>query len=67
MMVVLDAGPLGMVTNPRARPTNQEARQWLGVLLAGGVRVFVPEIADYEVRRERLRGNRAKGIARLMS
>ncbi len=35
------------------------------MLLAAGVRVMVPEIADYEVRRELLCAGRAKGIGRL--
>ncbi|QKQ77773.1 type II toxin-antitoxin system VapC family toxin [Nostoc sp. TCL240-02] len=30
-----------------------------------GSRVLIPEIADYEVRRELLRANKIKGIARL--
>ncbi|HBL13267.1 MAG TPA: nuclease [Cyanobacteria bacterium UBA11162] len=30
-----------------------------------GNRVIIPEIADYEVRRELLRANKTKGIARL--
>ncbi len=30
-----------------------------------GTRVIVPEIADYEVRRELLRANKASGLARL--
>jgi len=30
-----------------------------------GVQVFVPEIADYEVRRELIRANKTQGIARL--
>lgn len=34
-------------------------------LLAGGVHVLVPEIADYEVRRELLRANRSRGLAHL--
>jgi predicted nucleic acid-binding protein len=37
----------------------------LGHLLATGVRVLIPEIADYEVRRELLRAKKAKGLARL--
>jgi predicted nucleic acid-binding protein len=34
-------------------------------LVARGVRILVPEIADYEVRRELLRARKARGIARL--
>lgn len=65
MIVLLDAGPLGMVSNPNASATNKECYQWMESLVVGGVRVFVPEIADYEVRRELLRANKAKGVARL--
>jgi predicted nucleic acid-binding protein len=65
VIVLLDAGPLGMITNPRATTENQRCRQWLGALLAGGMRVAVPEIADYEVRRELLRAGRLRGIAHL--
>ena len=65
MIVLLDAGPLGLVTNPRATPENQQCKQWLTGLLASGVQVLVPEIADYEVRRELLRAGRRQGVARL--
>ena len=65
MIVLLDSGPLGMITNPRATLENQRCRQWLGELLAAGVRVVVPEITDYEVRRELLRARRLRGIAHL--
>jgi predicted nucleic acid-binding protein len=39
--------------------------QWLQTLITSGSRVIIPEIADYEVRRELLRANKTKGIARL--
>jgi predicted nucleic acid-binding protein len=39
--------------------------QWLQGLLAVRTRVVVPEIADYEVRRELLRANKTKGLAHL--
>src|SRR5438105_3269822 len=39
--------------------------QWLQALVAGGRRVILPEIADYEVRRELLRAGRDRGLARL--
>lgn len=63
--VLLDAGPLGLVSNPKASPENAACRQWVERLVANGVRVLVPEIADYEVRRELLRAGKAAGIARL--
>lgn len=61
-VVFLDAGPLGMVTHPRQ---NTPVVEWFKRLLAAGVMFVVPEIADYEVRRELLRANKRKGIQRL--
>lgn len=65
MIVLLDAGPLGMLTNPKATPLNLECRQWMKDLLLKNYRVILPEIADYEVRRELIRANRLEGIQRL--
>ncbi len=65
MIVLLDAGPLGMVTNPHGSPENDACRGWLRALLASGVRVVIPEIADYEIRRELLRADKTAGLARL--
>jgi predicted nucleic acid-binding protein len=66
MVVFLDAGPLGMASNPKSRPANEECRQWLRGLVAVGARIVVPEIADYEVRRELLRAGKTAGIERLV-
>jgi predicted nucleic acid-binding protein len=60
--VLLDAGPLGMVTHPRK---NIEIKTWLQISLRSNLIIKVPEIADYEVRRELLRANKLKGIQRL--
>ena len=38
---------------------------WLAGLLRGGVRVILPEIADYEVRRELIRAGKIASVARL--
>lgn len=65
MIVLLDAGPLGMLSNPNASPANRECYQWLESLISRGAEVCLPEIADYEVRRELLRARKLKGIARL--
>jgi predicted nucleic acid-binding protein len=53
--VVLDATPLGILCHPRNPPQVMACRQWIADLLAAGRRVIVPEIADYEVRRELIR------------
>jgi hypothetical protein len=64
-VVLLDAGPLGLATNPKRSPQSAACAHWVQALAAASVRVIVPEIADYEVRRELLRANKLKGIARL--
>ena len=65
LIVLLDAGPLGMITNPKISPENEACKKWLAALVYSGAVVVVPEIADYEVRRELLRGNKIKGLGRL--
>lgn len=64
-IILLDSGPLGLVTNPKASPENDACNQWMQARLKGGDSVIVPAIADYEVRRELLRAGKAKGIAKL--
>jgi predicted nucleic acid-binding protein len=64
-VVLLDTGPLGLVTNPKRSPQSVACAQWLQTLVVRGIRVIVPEIADYEVRRELLRAKKEKGLARL--
>jgi predicted nucleic acid-binding protein len=63
--ILLDAGPLGLVTNPKFSPQSLACAQWLQKLIASGARVVVPEISDYEVRRELLRAQKREGIQRL--
>lgn len=53
--IMLDAGPLGLLTNPNQTPLPVSCRHWLREIKSAGRRVIVPEIADYEVRRELLR------------
>lgn len=63
-LVLLDAGPLGLAANPRASEAGEACRAWIKRLMAGGVEVFIPEVADYEVRREALFNSLPKGAAR---
>lgn len=64
-VIVLDTGPLGLVTNPKLSAESVACAQWLQAHIKSGSRAIIPEIADYEVRRELLRANKTKGIARL--
>src|SRR5258708_7750225 len=64
-LVFLDSRPLGMVANPGKNPDAVRCRQWATNLLGAGVRVFVPEICDYDTRRKLIHVGSTSGIARL--
>jgi predicted nucleic acid-binding protein len=53
--IVLDSTPLGILYHPRNPPHVMACRRWVNDLLIANRRVIVPEIADYEVRRELVR------------
>jgi len=63
--VLLDAGPLGLITNPKVSPLSVACTEWLQTLVSRRTRIILPEIADYEVRRELLRASKLKGVERL--
>jgi hypothetical protein len=65
MLVVLDSGPLALLSNPTAGGVPAEAQAWARTRLDAGDRFVVPEISDYEVRRELLRARKQFGVARL--
>ncbi len=65
-IIVLDSGPLGLVTQKPGKSEEIDAcLQWMRELIRARVRVIVPEIADYEVRRELIRSGATAGIRRL--
>ncbi|MBI1760521.1 MAG: nucleic acid-binding protein [Acidobacteria bacterium] len=63
--LLLDAGPLGLVTNPKAIGEPFRAAQWLYTQQQQARKILLPEITDYEVRRELVRAGKSRGIARL--
>ncbi len=65
MILLLDTGPLGLITNPRASEKTLECYHWLESMIINGIHVYMPEISDYEVRRELLRADKKEGISRL--
>lgn len=64
-VILLDAGPLGLVTSPSGLPIANRCAEWLSDVLAHGRRVVLPEIADFEVRRELIRAGKLRGLGRL--
>lgn len=64
-IVILDSSPVGLLARRKGSPEVDACRQWQVNLIAQGVRVILPEIADYEVRRELIRLNAVSSIARL--
>jgi len=63
--VVLDSSPLGLITQPPGVAEADACRKWLVQKQNDGLSIVVPEIIDYELRRELLRSNKASSVRRL--
>ena len=63
MRLLLDTGVLGMLCHPRPA-TNPDVTTWLRSQILGGgaVEIFVPEIADCELRRKLLHNAARSGV-----
>jgi predicted nucleic acid-binding protein len=64
-LIFLDASPLGMVTHPKAKGLNLVCQLWLEAQLIQGSTIFIPEITDYEVRRELIRAGKTNSLKKL--
>lgn len=64
-VILLDSAPVGLITNPQATPLALQCQQWFLGLSQKGYRVVLPEIVDYEIRRELLRANKISGLRKL--
>lgn len=60
--ILVDSTPLGQITHPKVKP---EIREWLEKINQQNINLLIPEIVDYELRRQLLLNNRFKSIARL--
>ncbi|CAN5753638.1 hypothetical protein BH24ACT4_BH24ACT4_02740 [soil metagenome] len=65
MLILLDSGPLGLLSNPSTAAEPRRCRDWMRGHLSANHHVVVAEIADYEVRRGLLRAGKDLGIDRL--
>ena len=64
-IVVLDSSPLGLIVQRRDYADAERCRQWLRHVMSTGARVIVPEIVNYELRRELLRLRKSSAVADL--
>jgi predicted nucleic acid-binding protein len=64
-LILLDSGPLGIISNPGQSQTVVACREGAKSQHEQGNVIVVPEIADYEIRRELLRADKVNGIQRL--
>lgn len=63
--IVLDTTPLSLITHQKGNTEAEACRRWLRKVLDSGLVILVPEIADYEVRREFVRSGNSGAISRL--
>ena len=63
--ILLDSSPLGILSNPSESSEGIAITKWSRELLAAGHRLYLPEIIDYELRRELLRAGKMKSVAKL--
>ncbi len=63
--LILDSGPLGLLTHPQRSAEVVAITEWLSGCLLSGHRVIIPAIVYYELKRELLRANKALGVRRL--
>ncbi|HTV97749.1 MAG TPA: hypothetical protein VME42_17260 [Steroidobacteraceae bacterium] len=65
MPLFLDTGVLGLVTHPRANDEARECHSWLIGCVDAGSTVCLPEICDYELRRDYVRRTNTNALRRL--
>lgn len=63
--IVLDTSPLGLLTQRPGHVAGDTCKAWAAGLSRSGCLFFVPEIADYELRRELIRHGNLAAISRL--
>jgi predicted nucleic acid-binding protein len=63
--ILLDSSPLGVISSPDQSAEVMAITQWSMDCLAAGHRIYIPEVIDYELRRELLRAGKTSGLAKL--
>ena len=58
----MDTGPLGLIANPFHVSREGDILQWIRAYVQAGNRLMVLVVADYELRRERVRRKNARAL-----
>lgn len=66
-VIVLDTSPLWLAASAVGKPPADACRAWIKAIEIAGYQIVLPEICDYEVRREFLLRGAIAGIRRLDS
>lgn len=64
-IILLDTGPLGLITHPLGSTESDACNRWMRSQLTIGIHVLVAGIADYELRREMLLNRNTNGVIKL--
>src|SRR5438132_854411 len=65
--IFLDSAPLGRLSHPAQSGPVIAISTWASDCLSAGHKLYIPEVIDYEIRRELLRASKNLGIAKLNS
>ena len=60
--ILLDSHPLGLACAPNRTTDAVAFTDWTTDCLAAGHKLYIPEVIDYELRRELLRANKTNSV-----
>ncbi|MHC5718742.1 MAG: type II toxin-antitoxin system VapC family toxin [Nostoc sp.] len=63
-IILLDSGPLGFIIHPSKKNEVFQYKQWFKKIVSDNL-IYIPEIIDYESRRELIRSKLTESIERL--
>lgn len=63
--ILLDSFPLGLLSAPAQSDNVRAITQWAQDCLASGHNLYIPEVIDYELRRELLRAGKTGSVKKL--
>ena len=64
-VIFLDSTPLGLLADPKITPAVTAITAWAVSLLTAGHRLYIPEVIDYELRRELIRAGKTASVREL--